>query len=188
MASGRQSEQTSEGWQAGGESSCLLVEILDAVDETRGIDGERDAIQATVAHHAGEAVRVVGLAGGTEDSLHDGLRTHIALLQSVLRKERKTAQHNSVALACTAALQGRRWASMRMTHTGRSEGITQAVGSTPVFFNTRCLPSMAFLSTSPRVKTHFSIKPWIIRTRGTDHSVCPHSTKAASERTQAEGL
>lgn len=89
MASGRQSEQTSEGWQAGGESGYLLVEILDAVDETRGIDGERDAIQATVAHHAGEAVRVVGLAGGTEDALHDGLRTHIALLQSVLRKEKK---------------------------------------------------------------------------------------------------
>lgn len=89
MASGRQSEQTSEGWQAGGESSYLLVEILDAVDETRGINGERDAIQATVAHHAGEAVRVVGLAGGTEDALHDGLRTHIALLQSVLRKEKK---------------------------------------------------------------------------------------------------
>lgn len=78
-----------EGWQAGGESQCLLVEILDAVDETRGIDGERDAIQATVAHHTGEAMRVVGLAGGTEDPLHDGLRTHIALLQSILRKERK---------------------------------------------------------------------------------------------------
>lgn len=61
----------------------FLVEILDAVDETRGIDGERDAIQATVAHHAGEAVRVVGLAGGTEDPLHDGLRTHVAPLQSV---------------------------------------------------------------------------------------------------------
>lgn len=61
----------------------FLVEILDAVDETRGIDGERDAIQATVAHHAGEAMRVVGLAGGTEDPLHDGLRTHIALLQSI---------------------------------------------------------------------------------------------------------
>lgn len=65
------------------------MEILDAVDETRGINGERDAIQATVAHHAGEAVRVVGLASGTEDPLHDGLRAHVTLLQSILRKERK---------------------------------------------------------------------------------------------------
>lgn len=77
---------------------------------------------------------------------------------------------------------------MRTMHTGRSEGITQAVGSTPVFLNTCCLPSMAFLSTSPRVKTHFSIKAQIARTRGTDHSICPHNAKAASERTQAEGL
>lgn len=77
---------------------------------------------------------------------------------------------------------------MRTMHTGRSEEITQAVGSTHVFLNTCCLPSMAFLSTSPRVKTHFSIKAQIARTHGTDHSVCPHNAKAASERTQAEGL
>lgn len=77
---------------------------------------------------------------------------------------------------------------MRTTHTGRSEGINRAVGGKPVFFNTHCLPSMAFLATSPRVKTHFSVKAQIARTRGTDHSICPHNAKATSERTQAEGL
>lgn len=61
----------------------FLVEVLDAVDEATSIHGERDAIQAAVAHHTGEAVRMVGFAGGTEDSLHDGLGTHIALLQSI---------------------------------------------------------------------------------------------------------
>lgn len=34
----------------------------------------------------------------------------------------------------------------------------------------------------------FSIKAQIARTRGTDHSICPHNAKATSESTQAEGL
>lgn len=62
----------------------FLVEVLNAVNETASIHSKWDAVQATVAHHAGEAVGVVGLPGGTEDPLHDGLRTHTALLQGIL--------------------------------------------------------------------------------------------------------
>lgn len=65
------------------------MEVLNAVNETASVYSKWDAVQATVAHHAGEAVRVVGLPGGTEDPLHDGLTTHTALLQCILRKERK---------------------------------------------------------------------------------------------------
>lgn len=61
----------------------FLVEVLNAVNETASVYGKRDAIQATVAHHAGEAVGVVCLPGGTEDPLHDWLRTHAALLQRI---------------------------------------------------------------------------------------------------------
>lgn len=61
----------------------FLVEVLNAVNKTASINGKWDAVQATVAHHAGEAVGVVGLPGGTEDPLHDGLRTHTALLQGI---------------------------------------------------------------------------------------------------------
>lgn len=61
----------------------FLVEVLNAVNETAGIHGKWDAVQATVTHHAGEAVGVVGLPGGSEDPLHDGLRTHTALLQCI---------------------------------------------------------------------------------------------------------
>lgn len=67
---------------------CLLVEVLNAVNEPASIHGEWDAIQAAVAHHTGEAVRMIGLPGGTENPLHDGLGTHVALLQSILRRER----------------------------------------------------------------------------------------------------
>lgn len=61
----------------------FLVEVLNAVNETASVYSKWDAVQATVAHHAGEAVRVVGLPGGTEDPLHDGLTTHTALLQCI---------------------------------------------------------------------------------------------------------
>lgn len=61
----------------------FLVEVLDAMDEATGVHGKRDAIQAAVAHHAGEAVGVVGLPGGPEDPLHDGLVAHVALLQGI---------------------------------------------------------------------------------------------------------
>lgn len=85
----RRAEGKRSGWQVGGENGCLLVEVLDAMDEATGIHGKRDAIQAAVAHHAGEAVGVVGLPGGPEDPLHDGLVAHVALLQSILRRERQ---------------------------------------------------------------------------------------------------
>lgn len=56
----------SRDWQAGrGRVDCLLVEVLDAVDEAASIHGERDPIQAAVAHHTGKAVRMIGLPGGS---------------------------------------------------------------------------------------------------------------------------
>lgn len=66
------------------------MEVLNAVDEASGVHGEGDAVQAAVAHHTGEAVRMVGLPGGSEDPLHDGLGAHAALLQGVLQRERRT--------------------------------------------------------------------------------------------------
>lgn len=59
------------------------MEVFNAVNEATGVHGEGDAIQAAVAHHAGEAVRVIGLPGSTENPLHDGLGAHGALLQSI---------------------------------------------------------------------------------------------------------
>lgn len=64
------------------------MEILNAVDEATSIHGEWDPIQATMAHHTGEAVRMVGLPGGSENPLHDGLGAHTALLQGILERER----------------------------------------------------------------------------------------------------
>lgn len=76
-------------WQAGGrKEDCLLMEVFNAVDEATSIHGEWDPIQATVAHHTGEAVRMVGLPGGSENPLHDGLGAHTALLQGILERER----------------------------------------------------------------------------------------------------
>lgn len=68
---------------------CLLVEVLDAVNEATSVHGEWDPVKAAVAHHAGEAVRMVGLSGGPQDPLHDGFGAHTALLQGILRKERQ---------------------------------------------------------------------------------------------------
>lgn len=78
-----------EDWQASAVRGRLLVEVINAVNETACVYGKRDTIQAAVAHHAGEAMGVVCLPGGTEDPLHDWLRTHTALLQRILRKERE---------------------------------------------------------------------------------------------------
>lgn len=61
----------------------FLVEVLNAVNESASIHSEGDPIQAAAAHHTGEAVRVISLPGGSENPLHDGLGTHIALLQSI---------------------------------------------------------------------------------------------------------
>lgn len=84
---------------------------------------------------------------------------------------------------------GKAWAaSVGMRRTSMSEGITQAVGSKPMFYNTHCLPSTAFLSTSSRVMTQFSVKVQIVRTCGTNHSMYPPKAKAASECTHEKGL
>lgn len=61
------------------------MEILDAVDVPPSIHGEGNPIQAAMAHHAGEAVGMVGLPSGSEDPFHDGLCTDAALLQGVLQ-------------------------------------------------------------------------------------------------------
>lgn len=63
--------------------SKFLVKVLDAMNEPTGVHSEGDPIQAAVAHHTGEAVRVIGLPRGTKDSLHDGLGAYIASLQGV---------------------------------------------------------------------------------------------------------
>lgn len=77
-------------WQAGRDrADCLLVEVLNAMNEATSIHGERDPIKAAVAHHTGKAVRMIGLPGGSQNPLHDGLRAHTALLQGILRRERK---------------------------------------------------------------------------------------------------
>lgn len=62
----------------------VLVEVLDAVDVVGRVHGEGDAVQAAVAHHAGEAVRVVGFPCGPQDALHDGLTADGAGLKGVL--------------------------------------------------------------------------------------------------------
>jgi len=60
------------------------VKVLDAVDVVGSVHGEGDAVQAAVAHHAGEAVGVVGFPRGPQDALHDGLTADGAGLQGVL--------------------------------------------------------------------------------------------------------
>lgn len=65
------------------------MEVLNAVDEAASIHGERDPIQAAVAHHTGKAVRMIGLPGGSENPLHDRFGAHTALLQGILERKRK---------------------------------------------------------------------------------------------------
>lgn len=60
------------------------MEVLDAVDLAGGIHCERDAIEATVAHHTGEAARMVGLPHSPQDPVQDGLGARGALLQGGL--------------------------------------------------------------------------------------------------------
>lgn len=59
------------------------MKVLDAVDVVGSIHGEGDAVQAAVAHHAGEAVRVVGFPCSPQDALHDGLTADVAGLKGV---------------------------------------------------------------------------------------------------------
>lgn len=64
------------------------MEVFNAVDEAASVHGERDAIQATVAHHTSEAVRMIGLPGGSKNPFHNGLGAYTALLQGILERER----------------------------------------------------------------------------------------------------
>lgn len=66
------------------------MEVLDAVDLVGRVNGERDAVQAAVAHHTGEAVGVVGLPCGPQDALHDGLAADGAGLQGILQAQADT--------------------------------------------------------------------------------------------------
>lgn len=63
------------------------MEVLDAVNVVGSVHGERDAVQAAVAHHAGEAVRVVGFPCSPQDALHDGLTADGAGLKGVLQTQ-----------------------------------------------------------------------------------------------------
>lgn len=49
------------------------MEVVYAVYLRGGVHGEGHAVQAAVAHHAGEAAWVVGLAHGPQDAVQDGL-------------------------------------------------------------------------------------------------------------------
>lgn len=61
----------------------LLMEVVDAVDPTGGVNGEGNAVQALAAHDTSEAGRMVGLASGAQDPVQDGLLTYATLLQCV---------------------------------------------------------------------------------------------------------
>lgn len=62
----------------------ILVKVLNAVDVVGSVHSERDAIQAAVAHHTSEAVRMVGFPRSPQDALHDGLTADGAGLKGVL--------------------------------------------------------------------------------------------------------
>ena len=64
------------------------MEVLDAVDLARGIHSERNAVEATVAHHTGEAAWVVGLPHSPQNPVQDGLGARGALLQGGLAGKR----------------------------------------------------------------------------------------------------
>lgn len=69
------------------------MKVLDAMDVVGSVHGEGDAVQAAVAHHAGEAVRVVGLPCSPQDALHDGLTADGAGLKGVLQTQTHTDTH-----------------------------------------------------------------------------------------------
>lgn len=64
------------------------MEVLNAVDLAGGIHSEGDAIQAAVAHHTGEAARVIGLPHSPQDPVQDGLGAGGAFLQGGLLEMR----------------------------------------------------------------------------------------------------
>lgn len=57
------------------------MEIFNAVDLAGGVHRKRDAIKPTVAHHTGEATRVVSLPHSPQDSVQDGFRACGTFLQ-----------------------------------------------------------------------------------------------------------
>lgn len=61
----------------------LFVEIFDAVNLVGGIDGERDSVERFATDYAGEALRMVRLTRGPENSLEDWLQTHGTLFQRI---------------------------------------------------------------------------------------------------------
>lgn len=69
------------------------MKVLDAVDVVGCVHRERDAVQAAVTHHAGEAVRVVGFPRSPQDALHDGLTADGAGLQGVLQTQTHKHRH-----------------------------------------------------------------------------------------------
>lgn len=175
-----------EDWQASGERGRLLVEVLNAVNETACVYGKRDAIQAAVAHHAGEAVGVVCLPGGTEDPLHDWLRTHTALLQRILRKERElflagqrgfSVDHSALGKAVFTSS-----SYMKVMHTGGQRGSPRHWAANPWFRRPAVFSPVAVHSAAQRVMTSFSIKAPMLGICGGNNSFYPRP-KAASENT-----
>lgn len=67
----------------------ILVEVLDAVDVVGGINSKGNAVQTPMADHAGEALGMIGLPSSPQDTLHYGLITYVAGLQSVLEHTEK---------------------------------------------------------------------------------------------------
>lgn len=59
------------------------MEVINAVDPTRGIHGEGNPIQALTAHNTSEAGWMVRLASGTQNPVQDRLLTYTTLLQRV---------------------------------------------------------------------------------------------------------
>ena len=64
------------------------MEVLDAVDLACGIHSERNAVEAAVAHHTGEAAWVVGLPHSPQNPVQDGLGARGALFQGGLPGKR----------------------------------------------------------------------------------------------------
>lgn len=60
--------------------------VGDAVGPIGLIHDEGGALQRAGTDHTGEALRVVGFAGGPQHAVGDGLAARVALLQGVLRR------------------------------------------------------------------------------------------------------
>lgn len=69
--------------------TCSLVVVRDAVGPVGLVHDEGGALQGAGTDHAGEAVRVVGFARGSQHAFRDGLPTGVALFQGVLRRQRQ---------------------------------------------------------------------------------------------------